>query len=1161
MAGVSGGDLELALRFKADMQQAVGQLKQVQAQIDGVGASAKDAAASTQQLADSTSAQASSADAAAANEAKLKVQLAEHDAANRAIIESNKQLTASELAKAEAAKAAQASNAAAALALRDARAAEGKAAAKASADAAAALQLFAKIDPVGDKLGKIDALEAELTRLHKAGAVGADDFAAFGALLGANRSKLLAAGEGAEKAAHGMGTLGLQSAFARRELSRMGTDIAMGNFGRLEQTSLTLANSMGLLGPLFTATGAAIAGVTLLVGAYIAAVAAGQAQQNELNRALISTGGIAGVTTGQLAAMRDNIGAATGKFAEAQQALITLAQSGKVGGDALEELGRSAVNLAELTGESTAKVASELAKIGDAPAATIVALNDKYHFLTLAVYEQIRALEDQGRTQDAVKLATDSLASATDAAVEQMNAKLGTLTRAWNAVGDAIHGAAQWFKDFGRDDPEYLLQNARSQLNEFVQKGYARYDARSGVNAYVATDAGKSLPMMNGGMALQIALNTQKMYQATVAQGEAVAQTNALYGTQTAQILHANEAAAALTKESQKRLALMTATTKVQQTQLEIDTGSLKYATPEAQRAALAAAAAEDAKQAQLDAARKSGGRAGLGIDRAQLGADVQAYQQAWQAATAAFANAERTLEGLRKADQITDADYFAAKKADLEKLRDAQIAALEAEKAGLTAHAKTATDRIRIDQQVQGIDAKIAQAREDADAKLDQLDGQRAQAEKQRADEYSQIRQQYLQSIGQDAGAQMLRIEDEYHKAMRQMLAAANDDGQAIVNDLFDVRKAQANLGAMQQAADLAFQSISLVSQRVGADQSAGLLSQLQARQQVIDANLKYADSLRTVAAAAQALAQQTGNPADILHAAQLAEQVRELTLTTSALGEALQGTFTNSFSQFLTDVFTRAKSLGDAFRSLFASIAQGLAKIAADDISQRLFSGLHNLFQPGSSGLGGAASAAAGAAQATTAATTMATGITTGGAAAATSMSTAIIAAGEAAAAAMATAISTAGAASAGASAAGSAAGSTGGIVSFFSTLFGGHASGGLIHGPGTETSDSVFARLSRGEFVQRAAAVRYYGSDFMHALNTMSLPRFADGGVVGGRIPSFLDAAKGTVGPRHLKVVPVFDPAQVAAASAGRDGEQVFVMHFKNNIPALRAMIGSR
>jgi hypothetical protein len=69
------------------------------------------------------------------------------------------------------------------------------------------------------------------------------------------------------------------------------------------------------------------------------------------------------------------------------------------------------------------------------------------------------------------------------------------------------------------------------------------------------------------------------------------------------------------------------------------------------------------------------------------------------------------------------------------------------------------------------------------------------------------------------------------------------------------------------------------------------------------------------------------------------------------------------------------------------------------------------------------------------------------------------------------------------------------------------GGMASGGLVRGPGTGTSDSILARLSAGEFVVNSARVRQVGLGFLQRLNG-----FADGGLVpsmafasGGLVPS--------------------------------------------------------
>jgi hypothetical protein len=58
---------------------------------------------------------------------------------------------------------------------------------------------------------------------------------------------------------------------------------------------------------------------------------------------------------------------------------------------------------------------------------------------------------------------------------------------------------------------------------------------------------------------------------------------------------------------------------------------------------------------------------------------------------------------------------------------------------------------------------------------------------------------------------------------------------------------------------------------------------------------------------------------------------------------------------------------------------------------------------------------------------------------------------------------------------------------------------ATGGLITGSGTGTSDSLLARLSNGEFIMSAAAVGKYGSGFMSGLNSgrVTMPSQKSGG----------------------------------------------------------------
>lgn len=106
-----------------------------------------------------------------------------------------------------------------------------------------------------------------------------------------------------------------------------------------------------------------------------------------------------------------------------------------------------------------------------------------------------------------------------------------------------------------------------------------------------------------------------------------------------------------------------------------------------------------------------------------------------------------------------------------------------------------------------------------------------------------------------------------------------------------------------------------------------------------------------------------------------------------------------------------------------------------------------------------------------------------------------------------------------------------------------------GALLDGPGTPTSDSIPAWLSRREFVTKASSVDYYGPDLMYAMNARQIPReyfkplgFADGGtpartytparLAGGGMASATSAG-GTVNNRYIKVTAPRDAFRDVAA----------------------------
>jgi hypothetical protein len=119
-------------------------------------------------------------------------------------------------------------------------------------------------------------------------------------------------------------------------------------------------------------------------------------------------------------------------------------------------------------------------------------------------------------------------------------------------------------------------------------------------------------------------------------------------------------------------------------------------------------------------------------------------------------------------------------------------------------------------------------------------------------------------------------------------------------------------------------------------------------------------------------------------------------------------------------------------------------------------------------------------------------------------------------------------------------------------------GHASGGMIHGPGTSTSDSILARLSHGEFVMSAQAVQHYGASAMQSLNQMrlpnvsfaagglvdwvsriKLPRFSAGGMVEMAAGGLIDALSRPMMASHA--IPAFADGGAVSAPAGQSAKR--------------------
>ena len=201
---------------------------------------------------------------------------------------------------------------------------------------------------------------------------------------------------------------------------------------------------LGLINPVTLAAAA--------VGVLGLAYYKGSQEQDEFYKSLTLNGNLVGKTTGQLADMAARVSVVANSTTGVTAATLNqIVSSGKVAAESLERVTTAVVEISEATGIATEKLVGDFNDIAADPVAAITKLNDQYHFLTLATYNQIKALQDEGNQQDAARVATDAYANAMQQRANDIHQNLGILERAWDSLANTAKGAWDAMLDIGRE--------------------------------------------------------------------------------------------------------------------------------------------------------------------------------------------------------------------------------------------------------------------------------------------------------------------------------------------------------------------------------------------------------------------------------------------------------------------------------------------------------------------------------------------------------------------------------------------------------------------------------------------------------------------------------------------------------------------------------------
>lgn len=267
-----------------------------------------------------------------------------------------------------------------------------------------------------------------------------------------------------------LGNMGLsakQTAAALRGVPAQFTDIVT-SLASGQQPLTVLLQQGGQLKDMFGGAGNAaralggyVAGLvnpfTLAAGALAAIAAAayqGTSELQNFNKTLILSGGQAGVSGDQLMSMAAGIDAISGSITQskAAEALDQIVQAGVRGEQQIKRYALAAAEFEAAGGGAAAEVAKQFAELGKDPLQASVKLTQSMGYLTAETYKQIKALEDQGRTLEAARVAQDAYASALEGKTPALLQNLGLIERSWNAVKNGAKEAWDAMLNVGRAD-------------------------------------------------------------------------------------------------------------------------------------------------------------------------------------------------------------------------------------------------------------------------------------------------------------------------------------------------------------------------------------------------------------------------------------------------------------------------------------------------------------------------------------------------------------------------------------------------------------------------------------------------------------------------------------------------------------------------------------
>ncbi|HDT5879655.1 TPA: phage tail length tape measure family protein [Klebsiella quasipneumoniae subsp. similipneumoniae] len=716
--------------------------------------------------------------------------------------------------------------------------------------------------------------------------------------------------------------------------------VAIQQGGQIKDSFGGIGNTFKALTTLITPARIAMGGLVGIVAAAGIAAVSAMNDQDEFNRSIQKTGNYAGVTSGELEQMAQQGGQLRGNYSQVRDILNGLVSSGRFTSETLTSVAQAATLMAELSGQSADEVVSSFLKMNDGVTSWAANTTQQYHFLDLETYQRIQSLEDQGRKEEAIEVASQAFKKASEERLRTMEQQLNRAARAWNNVKIAATGAWESFKDkaggaLGLDAPADELTNKIKELEAKI--------AAAGSDTEVAMQP--------------------REYQESVKQYKA--DLAALKEKQQAE----EKAIAAEAKRKQTDAESIAAAEKLQKlwkgnrSELEKEADAVEE-TRKNYETLWKSASGRDMLQSRgvtsTDGKNFSGG---------QWDTDTKALDKSSQKAEQYNKQLQQTLnqkKAITELDrveaEIRNGSLSNATKAQQDEARalakkiDAANAANKATKEGQSLAKQQETSNKNFVKQLEDQASKRTQgtaatrAQEIATRNL--TAEQRRQAEAANAaitaQEFKgqnlQLQLEYMRDTGDTAGASMLELQNRVSDLRREFEASGNTEGLNWLDKLLPVAETKIRVDDLKKQLDDLFTYQSQQETSIQAQVQGGLLNEIQGRQRLVQLHQEVGDKIKGYLPQLKELATAPGEAGDKIREMirQLEEELGKLNQAGNELTQAFRDGLQNGIETSLVGLAKGTMSLSDAVRNLALSIVDSMAKIAAQQLAQMATSSL---------------------------------------------------------------------------------------------------------------------------------------------------------------------------------------------------------------------------